>query len=297
MSTPMAMTPARRTILVLGVPVALALIGGVAFNAVAQADQVGFRVNLSVPARDQRASVSVDNAAATVSPGAGRRIWVRGTMRGSLTRPAFSWQSTPAGVALHSSCHIELDGSCTMNYDITVPGGMPVTVSDSSGDLTASDLHGDVALSSGSGDLGATGLSGTISLADGSGQLAASGLDGGNVRLRDDSGDITTSGLSGRDVTISDTTGDIFVTGLAGTMVISKNESGDITLTFTKVPRRVDVTDGSGDITLVLPSGLAAYQVHAHSASGDVSDTVHNRASSRNEIFASNGSGDITISY
>jgi Toastrack DUF4097 len=297
MSTPMAMTPARRAVLVLGVPVALALIGGVAFNAVAQADQVGFRVHFSAPVRGQRASVSVDNAAATVSPGAGRRIWVRGTMRGSLTRPAFSWQPTAVGLALHSSCHIELGGSCTMNYDITVPGGMPVAVSDSSGDLNASDLHGHVTLSAGSGDLGATGLSGTISLAGGSGDIAASGLDGGSVRLSDGSGDITTSGLSGRDVTISDSSGDIFVTGLAGTMVTSKNESGDITLTFTKVPQRVDVTDDSGDITLVLPSGPAAYQVHADSASGDVSDTVHNRASSRNEIIASDGSGDITISY
>jgi hypothetical protein len=278
MSTPMAMTPARRAILVLGVPVALALIGGVAFNAIAQADQVGFRVHFSAPVRGPRASVSVDNAAATVSPGSGRRIWVRGTMRGSLTRPAFGWQSTPAGLALHSSCHIELDGSCTMNYDITVPGGMPVAVSDSSGDLTASGLRGHVTLSAGSGDLGATGLSGTISLAEGSGDIAASGLDGGSVRL-------------------SDGSGDIFVTGLAGTMVTSKNDSGDITLTFTKVPQRVHVTDGSGDITLVLPAGHAAYQVHAHSASGDVSDTVNNRASSRNEIIASDGSGDITISY
>jgi Putative adhesin len=296
-TTAIAMTPARRAILILGVPVALALIGGLAFNEVAQAGQVGFRVHLSAPARGQRASVSVDNAEATVSPGAGHRIWLRGTLRGSLTRPAFSWRSSPAGLALHSSCHIELDGSCTMNFDITVPGGMPVTVSDSSGDLIASNLRGHVTLSAGSGDLAATGLSGTISLTNGSGDIAASGLDGGRVRLSDDSGDITTSGLSGSDVGVSDSTGDIFVTGLAGTTVISKDDSGDISLTFTKVPQRVDVTDGSGDITLVLPSIPAGYQVHAHSASGDVSDTVNNRSSSRYEIIASDGSGDITISY
>jgi DUF4097 and DUF4098 domain-containing protein YvlB len=98
-------------------------------------------------------------------------------------------------------------------------------------------------------------------------------------------------------VRLSDGSGDIFVTGLAGTVVTSQNDSGDITLTFTKAPQRVDVTDGSGDITLVLPSGPATYQVHAHSASGDVSDTVNNRASSPNKIIASDGSGDITISY
>jgi hypothetical protein len=59
----------------------------------------------------------------------------------------------------------------------------------------------------------------------------------------------------------------------------------------------VDVTDGSGDITLILPRGSTAYQVRARSASGDVGDTVKTSSSSPNVIIASSGSGDISISY
>jgi DUF4097 and DUF4098 domain-containing protein YvlB len=73
--------------------------------------------------------------------------------------------------------------------------------------------------------------------------------------------------------------------------------SGDITLTFTKVPLGVDVTATSGDITLILPRGPAAYQVHASSASGGVSDILKRGRSSPYFIIASSGSGDVSIGY
>lgn len=57
------------------------------------------------------------------------------------------------------------------------------------------------------------------------------------------------------------------VIALAATDVAGDNGSGNITLTFTKVPKRVDVTDESGDITLVLPPGPTAYQVVTQSTS------------------------------
>jgi hypothetical protein len=278
MTDSMPMTRARRVALVLGVPAALAIIGGFAYNAVAQTDQVGYHVHLSVPVRGPRARVSIDNANATVRPGAGSRIVLEGTLRASLARPAFSWRLTPAGLALHSSCSLGYSGSCTMSYDLSVPGGLPATVADENGNLTVSGLSGQVTLSDGSGDLGASALSGTITLGEGSGDIAASGLSGGSVRLSDDSGDIV-------------------VTGLAGTDVTGGEGSGDITLTFTKVPSRVDVTDGSGDITLILPGGPAGYQVRASSASGSVTDTLKRQSSSPYVIVASSGSGDVTIGY
>jgi hypothetical protein len=271
------MTPTRRTILVLGVPVALALIGWTAFTTVALADQVGYRVHVSVPASGRSVGVSVGNADATVRPGAGSRYSVSGTLRGSLARPTFAWRSTAAGLTLDSSCPMPA-GSCSAGYDIAVPGGLPVTVTGVSGDLNASGFRGGVTLTDSSGDLDASGLAGAISLADGSGDITASGLNGESVRLGDSSGDIV-------------------VTGLAGTDVTGTDGSGDITLTFTTVPQRVDVTDSSGDITLVLPRGPASYQVSASSVSGDVTDAVKESPSSRHVIIASDGSGDVTIAY
>jgi hypothetical protein len=216
------MTPARRVILILGVPVVFAFLLVAAYNAVSQTYQVGYHVHVSAPPEGQRARVSIDNADAIVRPGADSRIVVDGTLRGSFRRPAFSWRPAAAGLILHSSCLLGFTGSCAMAYDISMPRGLPITVTDATGDLTVSGFNGQVTLSDG---------------------------------------------------------------------------SGDITLTFTKVPKRVDVSDGSGDITLILPRGSSAYRVHAHSASGDVSDTVKTSPSSPNVIIASSGSGDVSIGY
>ena len=222
MAASIPMTPARRAILIIGVPVAFALLLAVAYNAVTQTYQVGYRVHVSAPPGGQRARVSIDNADATVRPGGGSRIVVTGTLRGSLRSPAFSWRPASAGLVLHSSCLLGFTGSCTMAYDIRVPRGVPVAVTDATGNLTVS------------------GFSGQVTLSDG---------------------------------------------------------SGDVTLTFTKIPKRVDVTDGSGDIALILPRGSTAYQVRAHSASGDVSDAVKTSPSSPIVIIASDGSGDVSIGY
>ena len=134
-----------------------------------------------------------------------------------------------------------------------VPAGLPVSVSDSFGELDASGLRGTVTLSDNSGDLTASRLTGNVHLADSFGALTASGL-AGSIRLDNNSGDIQAAGVTG-DTRLQDSFGTISVTGLAAADVVARNNSGDISLTFTKVPRQVNVTDSFGNITLVLPPG------------------------------------------
>jgi Putative adhesin len=294
-TTTMIMTPARRAALVLGVPVVLAVLGWAAFNAVALADLVSYRVHVSAPVTGRRVAVSIGNADATFLPGSGRRILVNATLRGSLARPSFSWRSTASGLTLNSACPPMPVGRCSLNYVIMAPGGLPVAVSDSSGDLTVNNLSGHVSLSDGSGNLNAAGLSGRLSLAAGSGDLDASGLSGA-VSLSDYSGDITASGLRGDAITVTDNSGEIVVTGLAGTDVTGRNVSGDITLTFSGIPRRVVVTNGSGDITLVLPPGPTRYHVIARDGSGNSAVSVPQSGSSPYSITVTDGSGNINIS-
>jgi hypothetical protein len=273
--TTVPMTLARRAALVVGVPAVLAVIGWAAFTAVGLADQVSYRVHVSAPVTGRRVSVSIGAADATFLPGSGRRILVNAALRGSLARPSFTWRSTAAGLALNSACPPMLVGTCSLSYVITAPGHLPVAVSDASGDLTAAGLSGRVTLSDGSGNLNAAGLSGTLSLAERSGDL--SGLRGGVVRLASNSGEIV-------------------VTGLAGTDVHSRNVSGDITLTFSQVPRQVDVTDDSGNVTLVLPPGATRYHVVARDGSGNSTVSVPQSRSSPYTITATDGSGNINIS-
>ena len=267
------MTPARRAVLAVGMPFALALIGWASFIAVALADQASYRVHVSVPATGGQTRVTIDNADAIVRPGAGGRVSVNGTLRGSLARPAFGWRSSAAGLTLHSRC-LSWAGWCRLGYGITAPAGLPLTVTDGSGDLNVSGFGGHVTLDGGSGNITVSHLSGTIELSNGAGDIAASGLDG-SVRL-------------------SDGAGDIVGTGLAATDVVGDDGSGNIMLTFSKVPRRVNVTDESGDITLVLPRGHS-YLVSAHSSQGNTSVSVKTRPSSPYVIVASDGSGNITI--
>ena len=139
------------------------------------------------------------------------------------------------------------------------PGRARVSVSDSFGALDASGLHGTVALFDNSGDLTGSRLTGNVRLADTFGTLSASGL-AGSLWLDNNSGDIRAAGLTG-DTRLQDSFGTISVTGLAAADVVARNSSGDISLTFTQVPRQVNVTDSFGSITLVLPAGPTAYRV------------------------------------
>ncbi len=123
--------------------------------------------------------------------------------------------------------------------------------------------------------------------------LTASGL-AGSLWLENISGDIQAAGITG-DTRLQDSFGTIAVTGLAAADVVARNNSGDISLTFTKVPRQVTVTDSFGDITLVLPPGSATYRVATRNSFGSTTVSVPQSPTARNVITASNNSGNITI--
>jgi hypothetical protein len=216
----MPMTPARRVILILGVPVVFAFLLVAAYNAVSQTYQVGYHVHVSAPPGGRQAWVSIDNADAIVRPGADSRIVVDGTLRGSLRRPAFSWRPAGAGLVLHSSCLLGFTGSCTMAYDVSVPRGLPVTVTDATGNLTVSGFSGQVTLSDGSGDITLTFAKAPkrVAVTDGSGDITLilpRGSTAYQVRARSASGDVSdavkTSPSSPNVIIASDGSGDVSI--------------------------------------------------------------------------------------
>jgi hypothetical protein len=276
MATRLPLTRGRVVALVIGMPVVLALVGWMAFSAVALASQVSYRVNVSAPVSGQGVRLALGQADAVIRPGSVSRIQVSGKLTGSLARPEFHSHMTATGLALNASCPVPT-GNCTLDFHVTAPGGRPLNVSGSSGDLDVAGFRGQVTVSDGSGNLSASALAGAISLSSGSGDIGASGLAGTRVKLSNGSGNID-------------------ATGLAATNVVGSDGSGDITLTFSRVPRQVRIENGSGNITLVLPRG-ASYQVVARSLSGDVGVGVKTRPSAASVITATAGSGDISISY
>jgi hypothetical protein len=293
------MTPARWAVLAGGLPVVLALIALATYGWVngtvlylAGQSQVGYSVGFSVPASGGQARVTDSNGDLTVRAGSGRRIVVRGHLSSGFARPSFKWGLTAGGLALNPRCLVQA-GNCSLDLGVTVPAGLPVSAVDAFGLLDARGLHGRVTLSQNSGDLTTSRLTGTVNLTDSFGTISATGL-AGSIRLDNSSGDIQAAGVTG-DTRLEDSFGTISVTGLAAADVVATNSSGDISLTFTKVPRRVNVTDSFGSITLVLPAGPATYRVHTRDSFGSTTVSVPQSSSAQNMITAANNSGDITI--
>ncbi len=299
MAAPVPITPARRAVLAVGVPIALAVIAlGVhswVFRALiylADRNQVGYSVALNVPASGGRVRVTTTNADVSLSTGTSSLISVRGSLRSSFARPRFGHDSTPAGLNLAAQCQAPV-GNCSLDFAIAAPGGLPVAVSDSFGNLEARALRGTVTLSDNSGDLDAVSLAGKVQLSDAFGDLLASRLTG-SIQLDNNSGDIGAADLTGN-TRIQDSFGNIMVTGLSAATVVASDQGGDITLAFTTVPRRVDVTDSFGAITLILPPGRTAYRVNAHTSFGSTLVTVPQASSAPDVITATDNGADITI--
>jgi DUF4097 and DUF4098 domain-containing protein YvlB len=257
-----------------------------------------------------------------------RDISVRGHLSGDLARPTFSHQSTATGLDLNSGCNAPF-GNCNISFTVTAPAGLPVTLDDAFGNLTAGHLSGPVSLTDNSGDIYTSGLGGRIQLNDQFGNIWARHLRGtmrvvnnsgdinvfgltGRIQLNDQFGNINSSGLDGStrlvnnsgDINVSGATGDtqlqdaygnITVTGLAAATATATNASGDVTLRFSTVPQQVNVTDSFGNVTLILPTGSTAYQVHTHNSFGSTSVSVAQSQTSSHVIRVNNNSGDITI--
>jgi Putative adhesin len=274
MSTPLPMTRGRLLALILGVPLALALIAWTGLTEVAYAGLGSYPVRLAVPVHGSTVSLSAGAADVQVTQAAGSTLRLTGKARYSLIRSDVTWQTTPSGVIVSPRCHFFV-GICSFSFRAVLPAGKHAVLSDGSGNLTLRGLTGPVSAGSGSGDVQANLLSGAVSLQTGSGDISGSTLSGSRVRLKAGSGDIAIEGLTSLDVVATD-------------------GSGDIALTFTQAPTRVRVSNSSGDVTVVLPPGPTRYLVNASTDSGN--RTVHvPQGGTGHVITVTDGSGNVSV--
>jgi hypothetical protein len=270
------LTRGRVLALAIGVPLILAIIGWTGFNWVALAGQGSYHVALNLPLTGNTAGLSVDSANLTVGQVAGsHRILVTGTAHYSLVRSRLTWHRTSSGVTVSSGCRLPA-GVCSDDFSVTVPAGARAQLSDGSGDMTLRGLTGYVSAGSGSGNINASGLPRSAELQAGS-------------------GDIVGTSLSGPRLTVHDGSGNITINGLTSGQVLATDGSGDVNLTFTAIPASVNISDNSGNVTLVLPPGNTLYNVIANTSSGNRNVHVPNSTASHRIITVTDGSGDITI--
>jgi hypothetical protein len=275
MTGSLPMTPARWAALIIGIPLALLVIGWTALTAVAFAGLGSSQVNLTVPVQGRTAAVSVDEGDISAGPGPAGQLRVHGTLRYSLVPPRLRWHRSPSAVAFHAHCRVPT-GVCSFHYAVTVPAAARSEFSSGSGNVTASGLAGAVTLNTASGDIHATRISGRATISDHSGDITVISLSADRVQIMNDSGNITARGVSSQQLTAQD-------------------QSGDITVVFTKVPDLVRISNSSGNITLVFPPGPATYRVSASTSSGQTSVNVPQSLTSPHVVSVTDQSGDITL--
>ena len=270
------MTTGRRLTLLLGVPIAFALIAWTGLTEVAYAGLGSYPVRLSVPVEGSTVGLSAGSADVQVTQAAGSTLRLAGRASYSLVRSTVTWRTTPSGVIVSPRCRFFL-GICSFSFRAVLPAGKRTVLSDGSGNLALSGLTGPVIVESGSGDVQANVLTGTVSLQNGSGNITGGALSGPKVTLKAGSGDIAIDSLESPDVVVTD-------------------GSGNIDLTFTRAPTRVRVSNSSGNVNVVLPRGVR-YQVNATTDSGNRTVSVLQTTSPGHVITVTDGSGNVSVTY
>ena len=133
-----------------------------------------------------------------------------------------------------------------IDLGIAVPAGIPVTLTDSSGDMTIDDVQVE-RLTDSSGDIIARNLPADVEIGDSSGDIRVENA-AGRVQVTDSSGDIVIEGA--REVVIpSDSSGSIRITRISGDVRIDNDSSGDVSVA--EIGGAFELTaDSSGDVTV-----------------------------------------------
>jgi hypothetical protein len=235
---PMPMTAGRRLALILGVPLALAIIAWTAITEVAFAGVGSYPVRLAVPVRGSTVRLSLGAADAQVTQAAGGTLRLTGTARYSIVRSSVTWHAGSSGVTVAPRCHF-ITGICSFSFRAVLPAGKRALISTGSGDITGTGLSGDLSVSTGSGNIGITGLAGA------------------HVTASAGSGDITlTFTRIPVHVTVSNGSGNVTLVlppGRTRYRVSASTDSGSRTVTVptdSGSPYVIKVTDGSGNVSV-----------------------------------------------
>jgi hypothetical protein len=268
----LTMTPGRWVTLLIGVPVALAIIGLNALSLVADVGTASFPVSRTIPVDHGRLVASIDGGDFTVQQGQpGDAAQLTGKVHYSLIRPDFS-VNDGTGISLH--CRLFL-GNCGLNATLTVPPRTALDLTSGGGDMRVGGIQGAVTLNSGGGDVWLSGSGSAAAVDSGGGNLSVSDL-GGALKFTTSGGDVDGNSLTSPKVTM-DTGG------------------GNVSLTFTRPPASLSVTSSGGDITIVLPRGATQYAISYQTSGGDYGASVPTNKFAADKITVDSGGGNVSI--
>jgi hypothetical protein len=273
------MTPARRIILLLGVPLSLTLLAWTCFAIISKSAQGSYSVTYSPVRVSGGLDMNVSGGDVTlqggVAPSAAQftgagTVWYGLTYSGQ--RPTLATAQTAAGTRIDFACPGEWD-NCALSSTVDVPPRVPVTLTSNGGNVTATGIS-DATLQTGGGNLMVNGLTGDVSLNTDS---APTGPYGG--------GGAVDGTLAAQNVTVD-------------------SGGNSVDLQLTTPPSNLNVTTEGGSVTLQLPSGYGYHvdnvpvppsQAQENGPAGPVAITVTTSSSSRYRITVNADGGAVTI--
>jgi hypothetical protein len=271
------MTPARRIILLLGVPLSFALLAWTCFAIISQASQGSYAVSYAPVRVTGGLDMNVYGGDVTlqggVAPSAARftgsgTVWYGLNYSGQ--RPTLVTAQTPTGTRINFTCP---NYNCALSSTVDVPPQAPVTVTSNGGNITATGIS-DATLQTGGGDLTVDGLTGNVSLNT---DDAPNGPYGGGGQ----------------------------VDGTLAAQNIAVDSGGNnVNLQLTTAPSNLNITTEGGGVTLQLPAGYtyrvddipeSQSQVQMNGPAQPAAITVTTSSSSRYQITVNADGGAVTI--
>jgi hypothetical protein len=270
------MTPARRIILLLGVPLSLTLLTWTCFEIISTASQGSYTVSYSPVRVSGGLAMNVYGGNVTlqggVAPSAAQftgegTVWYGLTYSGQ--RPTLATAQTAAGTTINFGCP---EFNCALSSTVDVPPQVPVTVTSNGGNVTATGIS-DATLQTGGGNLTVDGLTGDVSLnTDGS---PNGPFGSGNVA----------GTLAAQNITVD-------------------SGGGSVDLQLSTPPSNLNVTTEGGNVTLELPGGYSYRvdnipetpdQIYQDGPAQPSAITVTTSSSSQYRITVNADGGAVTI--
>lgn len=170
---------------------------------------------------------------------------------------------------------------------IRVPAGRSVAVYLAAGEVTVSNVDGELILETGSAPVRTSGTRGTlqidvgsghvevtdaegdVSIDTGSGSVSATRVRGAALQIDTGSGSVTAADVSVSDISIDTGSGGVEVTSASARQVLIDTGSGSVEVTLTTNPDDVAIDTGSGSVTVTVPAAFGA-EVNLETASGEI---------------------------
>lgn len=246
-----------------------------------------------------------------LTSGGGDEVQLDRTRSGTpFTEPEEDVEANEDSLDVEVSCDgLRFFGSCSMDYEISVPEGTAVTVETVSGRISVENVNGELDLSTTSGTVLVEGNTGDVTVDTTSGLVELDDVEG-SVEAESTSGEITATG-SGERLEVSSTSGGVDVSGFSARTVEAESTSGNVhigggftTAEASSVSGDVEVdTDTpfelltlettSGGIDVRVPEGT--YDVTGESTSGSRDLGVDTASGAESRIDASTVSGSLTV--